>query len=894
MRGGKSILLFVLFFISLISFSFVSAVENVSQCTNITSTGIYELNTSLQAGDGDSCLMINASNVVLDCVDYSYFINGTGSSNTSGVGVLDYLSFQALTNITIKNCNITGFDTGLLYSNNTDNSIIFNNSLYDNTYGIILEQTYNVNISKNNITTFSSNSSAILLSEDNSSIIENNNITTSGVFGFGITVFDYSSGALININTITTSNTNATAIMIDDGSFGINLTANTIATLGNMGFGIAFFSSPGSNLLYSNTITTSGSESFGIFLEAGSDYNISSNTITTSGSHGDGINLQEASSNSAFTQNTIQTGHFEACVIHIEMLGNNNTFYDNIFNTSDTSFSGVCLEGTAQINNWNTTKASGTNIIGRNLMGGNFWTNNASTGYSDICIDTDGDYICDDAYNLAEDGSSNIDYLPLANHTNMISGSATLDVANKYYMLNQSISVSGTCFNITANNITLDFNGTTITGDGTGYGVNITGYNDTTIVNGNISNFSNGIYISSGSNNAFSNLIINNSAQDAILLTGATSANNNFTNVVVTNADPSYYDINFSTEGINGTWIIDIHFRNYTFAGAGGLVNFKEPSFGEIRFLEPINGSGTSLYTDVDIEPNSAFVNSSSNEGLNKSADIVLYSITYTDPKPQYSLSGTTYTDCTTSSDPACRELGYSGNSFMFNVNHFTYFRAAEAYEEEEEEVGGGLAGVSLPEWAKQKINSWVKIIPGVITVMKDFDSEIGIKQIQIEVNNEAQNVKITVRKYNNKPANVSVEKTGKVYRYLQIGTENLEGKLEKGIVTIQVEKNWMIENSVERGDVALFKFDKSSEKWNELITNYVDEDDNYYYYDAELTSFSYFAIGEKSVEGEKVSIGEKILGKNLLWLWILIGAVILAAAVAWVIYKRKRKKLFG
>jgi PGF-pre-PGF domain-containing protein len=158
---------------------------------------------------------------------------------------------------------------------------------------------------------------------------------------------------------------------------------------------------------------------------------------------------------------------------------------------------------------------------------------------------------------------------------------------------------------------------------------------------------------------------------------------------------------------------------------------------------------------------------------------------------------------------------------------------------------GGGGTG-TVNEWSKQKVTAWTKITPGNVTIMKDFDKEIGLKEIQIEVNNPTQNVKITVRKYNNKPANVSVEKTGKVYKYLQILEENLVGKLKKATIKIRVEKKWLSDNNLARDKVALFKFNENLGQWDELTTNYVEEDSDNYYYNAEVTSFSYFAIGEK------------------------------------------------
>ena len=73
--------------------------------------------------------------------------------------------------------------------------------------------------------------------------------------------------------------------------------------------------------------------------------------------------------------------------------------------------------------------------------------------------------------------------------------------------------------------------------------------------------------------------------------------------------------------------------------------------------------------------------------------------------------------------------------------------------------------------------------------------------------------------------------------------------------------------------------------KWNELETIYVEADDDYFYYDVELDSFSYFAIGEKAEE-DGIIPGDGEEAKKLTWLWILIGIAVLV-----ILYFRFGKK---
>ena len=182
---------------------------------------------------------------------------------------------------------------------------------------------------------------------------------------------------------------------------------------------------------------------------------------------------------------------------------------------------------------------------------------------------------------------------------------------------------------------------------------------------------------------------------------------------------------------------------------------------------------------------------------------------------------------------------------------------------------------------------------------MKNFDATYGLKEISIEVNNPAQDVKITVSKYDSKPAEVTKAKEGKVYKYMQIKTTNLAEKLSKAKITVQVEKSWVTTNSLDKDKIAVFKFENSD--WKELSTTYKSEDTSNYYYDAEVTSFSYFAVGEKVVaEEEKAGIGEaakeaaKAVGEavksvfNSIWFWVIV--ILVIVAIVGIIYYKKKK----
>lgn len=90
-----------------------------------------------------------------------------------------------------------------------------------------------------------------------------------------------------------------------------------------------------------------------------------------------------------------------------------NMIYNNIFNTITLDTANIDLY--VGLNYWNTTKQSGTNIIGGSKLGGNYWTNSSGTGFSNTCTDTDLDGFCDSLHQVGVNLSSgNWDYLPLS------------------------------------------------------------------------------------------------------------------------------------------------------------------------------------------------------------------------------------------------------------------------------------------------------------------------------------------------------------------------------------------------------------------------------------------------------------------------------------------------
>jgi len=86
-----------------------------------------------------------------------------------------------------------------------------------------------------------------------------------------------------------------------------------------------------------------------------------------------------------------------------------------------------------------------------------------------------------------------------------ISTCGSLTQANKVYTLQNDLSAAGTCLTVGANNITIDLNGYNITGDDRDYGI-YSKFNTTTIKNGHVYDFGQGVYLENNKNNSIKNM----------------------------------------------------------------------------------------------------------------------------------------------------------------------------------------------------------------------------------------------------------------------------------------------------------------------------------------------------------------------------------------------------
>jgi len=228
-------------------------ITDVTTCRDINSTGAYTLSADLtdyQTGGlsggtcATRCMSISASNVILDCNHHN--ITTATSGTSCGIYAL-----PALTNITVKNCNVTGYATGIYY-NDIDWSAITNNVLYWNP------------------TPGGGDASAIhLASSDYVNVT--NNIARSNDYGVYLNTSTNN-----NISGNTFNNNTNTGIYLTTSSYN-NITNNTLNN--NTNCSISFAATSTYNKVISNNMSNSG---YGVYITAAScsNNNFTSNYLS--------------------------------------------------------------------------------------------------------------------------------------------------------------------------------------------------------------------------------------------------------------------------------------------------------------------------------------------------------------------------------------------------------------------------------------------------------------------------------------------------------------------------------------------------------------------------------------------------------------------------------------
>jgi len=514
---------------------------NVTLANNINSTGY--------------CIWVQADNVALDCAGYTL----TGSRSSDGI----YIDHS---NVAIKNCIITNYSEGIYISGAVNNNLT-NNSMYNNAglnfniwgynpyqgnhsvdtsnrvenkplYYYFAQQNAiienlttghiscvwctNVTIRNNNL---GGGGDEIRLRWTNNSRIINNKITNT-FRGIHLDGANYHN-QIIN-NMVQNSTSDAFNIYLSNDNQFINNTllngkwmgiisyssdnneyaGNTV--IGQPWHGILIYDSDNNNLtnnyVINNTLISWGGA--GILLEYGRNNNIINNTIFNNQNKGLGFVVAGGSWPS--DNNTIWYNNISSNSVGINLESsssvssvNNNISYNNIYG-----------------NTWDLKNVQTANITAENNWWGTTFCPNINLKIYDYHdSNTLGVVDYNPILNSGWPGgsSANCTIPPLA------CGQAITGNIN----LSQNLTGNGTCLTLGANNVVLDCMGYSLTGNGSGYGIEANGKTGLTIKNCKIFNFSDGIYFNNVQQSVLDNNTLSNNSNGISI---GSSNYNNLTN----------------------------------------------------------------------------------------------------------------------------------------------------------------------------------------------------------------------------------------------------------------------------------------------------------------------------------------------------------------------------
>lgn len=283
----KKILFFALIFV----FLFVN-LHFISACINLTDMNQYNVTNSttlctdtyyMNVSGYNPALLMNASNIVLDCNGSTIF------GNETGIGI-EFDRSMILNNVTIKNCNITNYTEGISDYGTAgaagagNDTTIYNNTIHVCGRGISMNAPTGIygdfNITRNNLTNISIVGIKIT-GYTNGGYISNNGF--ENIVGAGIWMW-YINNTIIQYNNISN---------IDDGS---SIECHT----GSGSAGDCYNTGVYNNTLSENSGNANAWEGNGIFIRGGT-FNIDGNNMSSNFNYGS--YLRNAKGN--FTNNNI-------------------------------------------------------------------------------------------------------------------------------------------------------------------------------------------------------------------------------------------------------------------------------------------------------------------------------------------------------------------------------------------------------------------------------------------------------------------------------------------------------------------------------------------------------------------------------------------------------------
>ena len=355
----------------------------------------------LHSSSNDTLTSNTVTNTYGEGIYLEYSSNNTLISNT-GIGTIwegIFIDYYSNNNILTSNTGISnsGFGGIVLGVSSNNNILTSNTGISNSSMGIYLSDAPNNTLINNTGISNSGGGITIAYTSNNNTLINNTGISNSGT---GIYLLTYPTKNIL-ISNIGMSNSYIGILL----SPSPNNTLISDIGISNLSAGILLYVSPGNNL----TNCVSSNNVYGLYISDSNGTIVTNLTAKNNSAYG--IFLQGDAGNNIIKNSFIQLNNGSAFSFNNSVISpKNNSIYNNYFNSS-VAFSNLSASSK---NYFNTTKTTGTNIVGGNFLAGNYWAAPNGTGFSQTCTDG-GNGICTTSYNL--DGI-NFDYLPLVCHEN--------------------------------------------------------------------------------------------------------------------------------------------------------------------------------------------------------------------------------------------------------------------------------------------------------------------------------------------------------------------------------------------------------------------------------------------------------------------------------------------
>ena len=254
----------------------------LSSCSVISSNGSYSLTANITGAPNNAtplldraCIKIASNDVIFDCDGYSITDNGTAGT-TYGI-----LLNGSLTNVTIKDCDVSNYTYGI-YVYQSNFSVIVNNSAHNNSEtGFVLESGADFNNLTGNRAFNNSQFGFLLHVDSDYNILERNLAYYDLSRGFYL----YSGASHNNLtNNLAYSNRNRGFYLDTQCSFNILINNTASDNSGNRSYGFHIYANSSFNTLINNTAKNNELDGFRIQSSLGN--NLTNDTAYNNSIHG--------------------------------------------------------------------------------------------------------------------------------------------------------------------------------------------------------------------------------------------------------------------------------------------------------------------------------------------------------------------------------------------------------------------------------------------------------------------------------------------------------------------------------------------------------------------------------------------------------------------------------